>query len=146
MRVHSLGHVVLKVRELERSVPFYTEVLGLKEVARYDDRMVFFSIVDNHHDVALLQTGVDAPAAPDASPGLAHVALKIGDSLDELRSAKSWLEKNGVEIERTADHIVSKSLYFRDPDGNQIEVFVDGDPKIWHENPAKVATSEPLSL
>ncbi len=69
-----------------------------------------------------------------------------GSILDELRSAKAWLEGNGVEIERTVDHIVSKSLYFRDPDGNQLEVFVDGDPKTWHENPARVATSEPLTL
>ena len=56
MRVHSLGHVVLKVRNLERSVPFYRDVLGLKQVGQHGEKMVFFSIVDNHHDLALLET------------------------------------------------------------------------------------------
>ena len=146
MRIQSLGHVVLKVRDLERSVPFYAEVLGLKKVGRFKDRMVFFSIDDNHHDIALLETDHDAPAAPKTAPGLAHVALKIGDSLEELRAAKAWLEKNDVEIDHTSDHLVSQSIYFHDPDGNQIEVFVDGDPAIWQQDPGKVATAEPLEL
>ncbi len=146
MRIHALGHVVLKVRDLERSVPFYAEVLGLKKVATYRGRMVFFSIDGNHHDIALVETDRDAPSAPKAAPGLAHVALKVGDSLDELRAAKAWLEQNGVEIHHMSEHVVSQSLYFHDPDGNQIEVFVDGDPAIWHRDPARVATSEPLNI
>ena len=146
MQIQALGHVVLKVRDLERSVPFYNEVLGLKKVGRYKDRMVFFSIDDNHHDIALLETDRDAPSAPKAGPGLAHIALKVGDSLDQLRAAKAWLEQNGVEIDHMSEHLVSQSLYFHDPDGNQIEVFVDGDPAIWHQDPAKVATAEPLEL
>ncbi len=147
MQVKSLGHVVLKVRDLERSVAFYRNILGLKEVARYPKyRMAFFSIVDNHHDIALLETDAEAPAAPKDAPGLAHVALKIGDSLDELREAKRWLDQNGVEIDHTSDHIVSKSIYFHDPDGNQLEVFVDADPALWHEDPTLVATGEPLEL
>ena len=146
MQVHGLGHVVLKVRSLERSVPFYERVLGLKQVGGFPDRMSFFSIKDNHHDLALVQVGEAAPDAPDEAPGLAHVAFKIGDDLEALREAKAHLEANGVEIHRTADHTVSKSIYFHDPDGNQIEVFVDADPKIWHENPGLVATREPLTL
>ncbi len=147
MRIHALGHVVLKVRDLERSVPFYRDVLGLKEVARYEKRrMVFFVIADNHHDVALMETGEDAPDAPQASPGLAHVALKVGHSLDELREAKRWLEEHDVAIDHLADHKVSQSIYFHDPDGNQLEFFVDADPSIWRDTPSIVATGEPLSL
>jgi catechol 2,3-dioxygenase len=146
MPVKALGHVVLKVRDLNRSVPFYAQVLGLKEVARLEERMVFFSIAGNHHDLALMQMGADAPAAPEQAPGLAHVAFKVGDSLDELRAMKDWLEAHGVQIARTADHTVSKSIYFHDPDGNQIEVFVDSDPRIWREDPTKVATRLPLQL
>ena len=146
MRVRSLGHVVLKVRSLKRSVPFYQDVLGLKKVGELEDMMVFFSIDDNHHDVALLEVGDDAPDAPDKAPGLAHVALKVGDTMDELREAKDWLVGHGVEPERVRDHVVSKSIYFRDPDGNQIEVFVDGDPAVWHADPQTVATSKPLEL
>ncbi len=146
MQVKALGHVVLKVRDLNRSVPFYAQVLGLKEVARMGDRMVFFSIAGNHHDLALVQMGSEAPAAPETSPGLAHVAFKVGDSLDELRAMKDWLEMHGVRPDRTADHRVSQSIYFHDPDGNQIEVFVDSDPRIWREDPTTVATRLPLAL
>jgi catechol 2,3-dioxygenase len=148
MKVKALGHVVLKVRDLARSTPFYTDILGLKEVGRLDNdfRMVFFSIAGNHHDLALFETNRDAPSAPEQAPGLFHVALKVGDNLNDLRSAKAWLESNGVKIDMIADHHVSQSLYFSDPDGNAIELYVDGDPAIWRENPGAVATLEPLTL
>jgi catechol 2,3-dioxygenase len=147
MRIHALGHVVLKVRDLKRSVPFYKDVLGLKEVARFPERrMVFFIIEDNHHDIALVETDAAAPDAPDDSPGLAHVALKVGNSLDELREAKRWLTKHGVEIARVVDHTVSQSLYFHDPDGNQLEVFVDNTARPWDKDPQLVATAQPLAV
>ena len=149
MRVTALGHVVLKVRSLERSVPFCTDVLGLKLVARAvirDQPMAFFSIAGNHHDLALVETGADAPSAPEAAPGLAHLALKIGDDLDDLRAARTWLEERGVRIERTVDHRVSRSLYVSDPDGNTIELYVDEDSHIWRDDPSAVAHSEPFAL
>lgn len=146
MRVHSLGHVVLKVRSLERSVPFYRDVLGLKQVGQHGEKMVFFSIVDNHHDLALLETDNSAVSSLEESPGLHHVAFKIGDSLQELQEAKDWLVNNGVEPDRARDHVATQSLYFFDPDGNQIELFVEGNPKIWLENPSAVANSNPLEL
>ena len=148
MKVKALGHVVIKVRDLNRSVPFYANVLGLKEVGRYDKefKLVFFSIAGNHHDLALFETNADAPSAPEQSPGLFHVALKVGDNLDDLRDAKAWLESNDVKIDMIADHHVSQSLYLADPDGNAIELYVDGDPAIWRDNPAAVATLEPLTL
>ena len=148
MKVKALGHVVIKERDLNRSVPFYANVLGLKEVGRYDKefKLVFFSIAGNHHDLALFETNADAPSAPEQSPGLFHVALKVGDNLDDLRDAKAWLESNDVKIDMIADHHVSQSLYLADPDGNAIELYVDGDPAIWRDNPAAVATLEPLTL
>jgi len=149
MHIVALGHVVLKVRSLERSVPFCVEVLGLKLVARAvirEQPMAFFSIAGNHHDLALVETGVEAPSAPESAPGLAHVALKIGDSLDDLRAAQTWLEDKSVRIERTVDHRVSRSLYIADPDGNKIELYVDEDPRIWRDDPSSVAHSEPFAL
>jgi catechol 2,3-dioxygenase len=145
--VRGVGHVVLKVRDRERSARFYREVIGLKEVARLGDKMVFFSATgQNHHDLALLEVGPGAaPAAPDGV-GLYHVALKIGDSLDDLRRAKAHLEAHGIARVRVANHRVSQSIYLNDPDGNGLELFVDADPAIWRDDPAAVAHVEPLEL
>jgi catechol 2,3-dioxygenase len=139
--------VVLKVRDLDRSAAFYRGVLGLKEVGRLGDRMVFFSATGrNHHDLACLAMGPDAPAPPANAVGLYHVALKVGDSLDELREAKATLDRHGVAIRQIRDHEVSQSIYLDDPDGNMVELFVDGDPAIWAANPAAVAQTRPLAL
>ncbi|MSQ60420.1 MAG: VOC family protein [Betaproteobacteria bacterium] len=149
MRVQALGHVVLKVRNLDRSLAFFNGVLGLPVVARTlirDTPMAFFSIAGNHHDLALMELGSDAPSAREGAPGLAHVALKIGNSMGELRAALQHLQARGIAIDRTADHIVAQSLYIHDPDGNRIELYVDADPRIWRENPSSVAHSEPLDL
>ncbi len=146
MKVQSVGHVVLKVRDLDRSARFYTEVLGLKEVARFPGRMVFFSAGANHHDLAVMAVAADAPNPPAEAVGLAHVALKIGDSLEALQEAKRSLDAHKVAIRGIRDHRVSQSIYLEDPDGNTIEVFVDADPAIWTEDPSAVATVKPLSL
>lgn len=147
IKVRGVGHVVVKVRDRERSARFYREVIGLKEVARLGDRMVFFSATgQNHHDLALLEVGPNAaPVSPDGV-GLYHVALKIGDSLEELRAAKAHLEAHGITKIRLTDHRVSKSIYLNDPDGNGLELFVDADPSIWRDNPTAVAHIEPLEL
>jgi catechol 2,3-dioxygenase len=138
--------VVLKVRSLEHSVPFYRDMLGLPEVARLGGAMVFFSATgENHHDLALLEVGGDAPAADRAAVGLYHVALKIGDSLDRLRAAKDHLQAHGVKM-KMMNHRVSQSIYVNDPDGNGLELYVDADPALWRANPTAVAHAEPLEL
>lgn len=146
MKIQGVGHVVLTVRDLERAARFYRDILGLKEVGRLADRMVFFSAGTNHHDLAVLHVGPDAPEAPRGGVGLYHVALKIGNSLEELRAAKAHLEAHGVPILSVSDHQVSQSIYLEDPDGNGLELFVDADPRVWQENPAAVATVRPLAL
>ncbi len=149
MRVLALGHVVLKVRNLERSLAFFSGVLGLPLVARTlirDTPMAFFSITGNHHDFALMEIGASAPCALEGTPGLAHVALKVGNALDDLRAARTHLQTQGVAIDRTVDHKVAQSLYIRDPDDNWIELYVDADPRIWHDDPSRVAHSEPFVL
>ena len=108
--------------------------------------MVFVSIVDNHHDLALLETDNSAVSSLQDSPGLHHVACKIGDSFQQLQEAKDCLVNNGVEPDRARDHVATQSVYFFDPDGNQIELFVEGNPKIWLENLSAVANSNPLEL
>lgn len=147
--VKKVGHVVLKVRDLERSAAFYRDVIGLEEVARgqFTAKMVFFSATgENHHDLALAEVGPDAPGAPANAVGLYHIALKIGDSLDELRAARTHLEARGVTQLRLMDHRVSQSIYLNDPDGHGIELYVDADPAIWRRDPASVAHAQPLEL
>ena len=89
--------------------------------------------------------GPDGPDSAENSPGLLHVAFKVGDSRDELREAKSHPDAFGVEITMTFDHAVSESVYFNDPDGNLIEVYVDTSD-VWRTDPQTVATAVPLSL
>ena len=145
MEIQKLGHVVLKVRDRLLSEHFYTEVLGLRIVARMQaPPMTFFSL-GNHHDFAIVVVGADGPDAAANSPGLFHVAFKVGESIDDLRCAKEHLEAHGVVIVRMTDHTVSQSIYFNDPDGNAIEVYVDTS-EIWKTHPQSVATISPLSL
>jgi len=98
MKIQGVGHVVLKVRDLERSVRFYSGVLGLKEVGRLRDQMVFFSAGVNHHDLAVLAVGPDAPAPPRTAVGLYHVAFKIGDSLTMLFEFEILKQKDGTIV------------------------------------------------
>lgn len=146
MRVQKLGHAVLKVRSLAVSVPFYRDVLGLTEVARYGTQMAFFSCGDNHHDLALLEVGAQAAPPMDNQVGLYHLAFKVGDSLDELRAFRDHLAAHGVALVGQADHRVSQALYCHDPDGILIEVYTDADPALWRDNPGAVAHVGTLKL
>ena len=146
MKIEQLGHAVLKVRNLERAEDFYHDVLGLPVAARMTEglNMTFFTL-GNHHDFAILAVDPDGPDAPDNSPGLFHVAFKVGDSLDQLRVVKDELESAGIPIDLVADHTVSQSIYVRDPDGNAIELYVDVSD-VWRTDPQAVATMVPLTL
>ena len=147
IQVSRVGHVVLNVRDLETSIAFYGDVLGLREVGRFGRQMAFFSATgENHHDLAVVELGPEARRPDEPAVGLCHVAFKIGDDLEQLRRAKAHLETHGVAIRRIENHRVSQSIYFADPDGNEIELYVDDDPTIWRTNPAAVATAEPLEL
>jgi catechol 2,3-dioxygenase len=145
MKIQQLGHVVLQVSDLERSERFDTDVLGLVVSARMESPTTTFFTLGNHHDFAISAIGPDATAPAPKSPGLAHVAFKIGDSTDELRQAKSQFDELGVEIVMTADHTVSQSIYITDPDGNWIEIYVDVSD-VWRSDPQAVATVAPLTL
>ena len=145
MQVQSLGHAVLKVRNLERAEAFYNGVLGIPIAARHPSGMMTFFTLGNHHDFAIMAVGSDGPDSPENSPGLFHVAFKVGDSRDELREAKAHLDALGVEIAMIADHTVSLALYIHDPDGNGIELYVDASDA-WKRDPARVTDIKPLVL
>lgn len=139
MDVTALGHVVLKVRNMDQAEAFYNGVLGLPVPARMTEpfHMTFFTL-GNHHDFAVLAVGDDAAEADPAAVGLFHVAFRIGDSLDQLRQAKRELADRGIGTDFEMDHTVTKSLYLHDPDGNTVELYVDASDA-WRSQPQLVA-------
>ena len=128
MQVQALGHVVLKVRNLQLAEAFYSDILGMRVVLRIEDpRMTFFSFETpgNHHDFALMEVNaVTSPPAADAT-GLAHVAFKIGNSPEELRLARKVLEAERTPVLYEAERSFAQSLHVLDPDGNEIELYVN---------------------
>lgn len=143
-----LAHIVLYVRELKRSVAFYRDIVGLPVIGEiFDGRAAMLSSGRTHHELLLIQVG-DAPGPLHGRRvGLYHVGWKIGESLDQLRAMKARLENARIPIDGMSDHTVSQSLYVRDPDGNEIELFVD-DPRVdWHASQAWMeAPIKPLRL
>jgi catechol-2,3-dioxygenase len=148
MKVHELGHLVLYVRDLERSRRFYGETLGWTEIARLGTQGAAFSSGRTHHELLLLEVGPDALPIPQGRRvGMYHFGLKIGTTDDELRDALAHLVDAGVKVIGTADHTVTHSLYIEDPDGNEIELYIDVQPEIWREDPAAImAPIRPLQI
>lgn len=114
-------HAVLAVRDPQRSITFYTEALGMELVAYLDDlQMAFLSFGEHDHDLAVIKVPDDQPVG---SSGLAHTALQIEGGPEQLRELYALLKGRGVEVEMTADHVVTQSFYFLDPDGNRLELY-----------------------
>lgn len=148
MKARYLGHVVFYVKDLARSLAFYRDLLGFREVGRiFGGAAAALTSGRTHHELLLIEVG-DAPGPSTGHRlGLYHIGIKIGDSLEELRTAKTELERAGVTIIGMSDHTVSQSLYLADPDGNEVELYVDADPAIWEKNPAAVLSPiKPLRL
>jgi catechol 2,3-dioxygenase len=140
----TLGHVVFYVRNLEQSLSFYRDVVGLEIVGKiFDGRAAMLTGGATHHELLLIEVG-DAPGPMVGHRiGLYHVGWKIGESLAELRQARDRILAQGHVIDGQSDHTVSQSIYLRDPDGNEIELFVD-DPRAdwkssrdWLQEPVK---------
>ncbi len=142
MQVRELGHVVLYVRDLARSRTFYGDILGFPELTA-ETPMGFpaaaFSAGRTHHELLLIEVGAGAAPLPSGPRvGLYHIGLKIGDDDQALRDAIVHLRDHGVEIAGTADHHVSHSVYLTDPDGNEIELYVDVPGIDWRSDPSLV--------
>tara|TARA_B100000315_G_scaffold260903_1_gene327100 strand:+ start:10512 stop:10961 length:450 start_codon:yes stop_codon:yes gene_type:complete len=149
MKAHYLGHVVFYVRDLERSLQFYENLLGFQKAGTMNHPFHAAALTSGrtHHEIFLIEVG-DAPIPPKGHRlGFYHIGIKVGDSLDILREVKKELEKAGVRINGMSDHTVSQSIYVEDPDGNEVELYVDADPEIWGKNPEAVVSSiKPLKI
>jgi catechol 2,3-dioxygenase len=140
MEIKELGHIVLYVRNIEKSRQFYRDVLGWQEVGEMRGAPVAaFSSGRTHHELLLIEVGEDAtPISAGRRVGMYHFGLKIGETDDELRDAMVRLQEANVRIVGSADHTVTHSLYILDPDGNEIELYIDVQPAVWKDNPLAV--------
>jgi catechol-2,3-dioxygenase len=127
IRLAGLGHVLLRVLDLERSKKFYTEVLGFRVLEEDPEHGGVFLALDGQSHAIDLFAAKDVEAARRQTPGvrgLGHVAFRV-DSEAALRDAYTTLGAHGVEITRSIDHVSQKSIYFLDPDGNTIEIYYE---------------------
>jgi catechol-2,3-dioxygenase len=150
MQVRELGHLVLYVRDVERSAAFYGDVLGWERVLPESPGVpvAAFSSGRTHHELLLIEVGESAAALPEGRRvGLYHFGLKVGDTDDDLREALIRLREAGVRIVGSSDHTVTHSLYILDPDGNEIELYIDVAGVDWRNDPSLVvAPIRPLVL
>ncbi len=159
MEIKDLGHVVLYVRNLERSATFYRDVLGFRQIApdpseagetsrRFPAAAFASASGRTHHELLLIEVGEDAQAQPHGRRvGLYHIGLKVGDTDDELRDALARLHEADVTVVGASDHTVSHSLYILDPDGNELELYVDVPDADWRADPTLVVSAvKPLRL
>ncbi len=126
-----VGHVHLKVADLERAIHFYSEVLGFEVMQRIGDSAAFLAADGYHHHVGLNtweSRGGGPP--PLGTTGLYHVAFRYPDRAS-LAGALRRLRAHSIALEGAADHGVSEALYLRDPDGNGIELYYDRPRETW---------------
>jgi catechol 2,3-dioxygenase len=126
-----MGHVHLKVSDLERALGFYRDVLGFEVMQRMGDSAAFLSAGGYHHHIGLNTWDSAGGSAPPAgTTGLYHLAIvyptraKLGDALRRLVEAR-------IPLDGAADHGVSEALYLRDPDGNGVELYWDRPREDW---------------
>lgn len=143
-----VGHVHLKVSDLERSVAFYRDVLGFEVQARRGTEAAFLSAGGYHHHVGLnTWMSKGASPAPRRAPGLFHAAFLYPSRADLARAVAQVLA-SGVKLSGASDHGVSEAVYFDDPDGNGIELYRDRPRSEWPVDDAgeMLLQSDPLDL
>jgi catechol 2,3-dioxygenase len=152
MKVKELGHLVLYVHDAERSAAFYRDLLGWRQVLPEPGKPITgvaaFSSGRTHHELLLIEVGASAQEIPEGRRvGLYHFGLKVGDTDDELREALARVQESGTTLLGSSDHRVTHSLYIADPDGNEVELYVDVPGVDWQSEPTLVgAATLPLRL
>ncbi|MDP1587793.1 MAG: VOC family protein [Prosthecobacter sp.] len=143
-----IGHVHLKVADLEKALAFYCGVLGFQLTQRYGPQAAFVSAGGYHHHIGLNtweSRGGKPP--PPGTTGLYHVAILFPDRAS-LADALRRLIEHKIPLDGAADHGVSEAIYLQDPDGNGIEIYTDRDPAVWPRdaNGEISMTTGPLDL
>lgn len=149
MSVKELGHIVLYVSDIDASVAFYRDVLGFNMVLGDKPGMpvAMFSSGRTHHELLLIEVGKGAQPIPAGRRvGMYHFGLKVGDTDDELREVLAQLQAAGVQLAGASDHTMTHSLYLFDPDGNELELYVDVPGVDWNDMANLAAPTKPLRL
>ena len=143
--ITNLNHAVLYVSDVTRSLAFYQEAFGFEVVDRMGDQAVFMKSAggENHHDLALMSVGANAPRPPRGSVGLYHLAWEVASMEDLVAMAERLASMEALG--GMSDHGVSKSLYAKDPDGIEFEVMYRVPREHWGEYEKK-AVVQPLDL
>jgi catechol 2,3-dioxygenase len=130
-----IGHVHLKVADLDRALGFYRDVLGFEVTQRYGTQAVFLSAGGYHHHIGLnTWESAGGSAPPSGTTGLYHLAI-LYPTRAELADALRRLMKAKIDLEGASDHGVSEALYLRDPDGNGVELYWDRPEEQWPRTP-----------
>jgi catechol-2,3-dioxygenase len=152
MGVTELGHVVLYVENAERSARFYRDVLGWHQIIPDEGAPVgpvaAFSGGRTHHELLLIEVGPGAAPIPSGRRiGMYHFGLRVGETDADLKAALDRVEASGATVLGASDHTVTHSVYIADPDGNEVELYVDVPGVDWKHDPHLVgAPVKPLRL
>ena len=126
-----IGHVHLKVADLERSLAFYRDVLGFEVTQRYGSQAVFLAAGGYHHHIGLnTWESAGGQPPPSGATGLYHVAI-LYPTRAELADALRRVSQAGIPLEGASDHGVSEAIYLRDPDHNGVELYWDKPKEQW---------------
>jgi catechol 2,3-dioxygenase len=130
-----IGHVHLKVADLDRSLKFYCDVLGFELMQKYGTQAAFVSAGGYHHHIGLNTWESEGGSQPPpGTTGLYHLAILYPTRAD-LADALKRLLANGIQLDGASDHGVSEALYLRDPDGNGVELYWDRPEAEWPKTP-----------
>jgi catechol 2,3-dioxygenase len=144
MPIQRVGHVVIKMRDLEAAKRFYRDILGMQITDEREGFGVFFRFHDYHHDIAVFKVNEDAESPRKNQVGLAHIAL-VADSFDTVKAMYQRLKAHNVPIVRTVDHGITQSVYFTDPEGNELEIYCEVPEKPW-QNQKTIIMAEPIDF
>ncbi|MDW3180930.1 VOC family protein [Roseobacter sp.] len=126
-----VGHVHLKVADLDRAIAFYRDILGFDLMQRYGDAAAFLGAGGYHHHIGLnTWHSKDGTPPPDGHTGLYHAAFLYPDR-KALAQVLKRVKDAGISLQGAADHGVSEAVYLNDPDGNGVELYRDRPPEDW---------------
>jgi len=130
-----IGHVHLKVSNIQRALDFYCGLLGFELITTYGDQAAFISAGGYHHHIGLnIWYSKDAPPAEREGVGLFHTAI-LYPTRKDLAAIYQRLKNNAYHLTGASDHGVSEALYLDDPDGNGVELYWDRPRELWPKQP-----------